>query len=134
MQKEIIMDERFSGRGLFSWNELITTDAEAAKKFYAELLGWELEDMPLKDTTYSVIKAKGHDIGGIMSLPLGAAGALPRWLPYVTVDEVDATVRQAGKLGAKVIQPPMDIPEVGRFAILKDPQMAEFAVITYLKR
>jgi hypothetical protein len=128
------MDERFSEHGLFSWNELITPDAEAAKKFYAELLGWGLEDMPLKDTAYSVIKAKGHDIGGIMSMPPGAAGTPPRWLPYVTVDEVEVTVRQAEKLGAQVILPPTDIPEVGRFAILKDPQRAEFAIITYLKK
>lgn len=128
------MDERFSEHGLFSWNELITPDAEAAKKFYAKLFGWGLEDMPLKDTTYSVIKAKGHDIGGIMNIPPEAAATPARWLPYVTVDEVEATVRQADKLGAQVVLPPTDIPEVGRFAILKDPYMAEFAVITYLKK
>ena len=128
------MDERFSEHGLFSWNELITPDAEAAKKFYAKLFGWGLEDMPLKDTTYSVIKAKGHDIGGIMNIPPESAGTPARWLPYVTVDEVAATVRQADKLGAQVVLPPTDIPEVGRFAILKDPHMAEFAVITYLKK
>jgi len=128
------MDERFSEHGLFSWNELITPDAEAAKKFYVELLGWELEDMPLKNTTYSVIKAKGHDIGGIMNMPRGVAGAPARWLPYVTVDDVEMAVRQAAKLGAKVIRPPTDIPEVGRYAVLEDPQMAEFAVITYLKK
>ena len=128
------MDERFYEHGLFSWNELTTTDVEAAKKFYGELLGWETEDMPLKEVTYSVIKAKGYDIGGIMTMPPGIAGIPPRWLPYVTVDEVDLTVQQAKPLGAQVIVPPTDIPEVGRFAILKDPLGAEFAVITYPKK
>jgi predicted enzyme related to lactoylglutathione lyase len=65
------MDERFSEQGLFSWNELTTTDVGAAKKFHGELLGWETEDLPLKDVTYSVIKAKGFDIGGIMTMPPG---------------------------------------------------------------
>jgi uncharacterized protein len=127
------MDERFSEQGLFSWNELMTTDVNAAKKFYGELLGWETEDMPLKDMAYSVIKVKDYDIGGIMGMPPGVAGSVPRWLPYVTVDAVDQKVQQAEGLGAQVLVPPMDIPEVGRFAVLKDPLGAEFAVITYQK-
>ena len=128
------MDERFYEHGLFSWNELMTTDVETAKKFYGELLGWKMEDMSLKEVTYSVIQAKGYDIGGIMTMPPGIAGTSPRWLPYVTVDAVDQTVQQAKPLGAQVIVPPTDIPEVGRFAILKDPLGAEFAVITYPKK
>jgi uncharacterized protein len=127
------MDERFSEQGLFSWNELMTTDVETAKKFYGELLGWKTEDMPLKDMAYSVVKVKDYDIGGIMGMPPGVAGIAPRWLPYVTVDAVDQTVQQAEKLGAQVIIPPTAIPEVGRFAVLKDPLGAEFAVITYPK-
>ena len=58
----------------------------------------------------------------------------PRWLPYVTVDTVDETVRQAQALGGQVLFPPTDISEVGRFAVLQDPQGAEFTMITYLKR
>jgi predicted enzyme related to lactoylglutathione lyase len=127
------MDERFYEQGLFSWNELMTTDVAAAKKFYGELLGWETEDMALKEVTYSVIKAKGYDIGGILATPSGTTGLPPRWLPYVTVNAVDETAQKAGKLGGQIILSPTDIPEVGRFAVLKDPQGAEFAVITYLK-
>ena len=66
------MEERFSEQGLFSRNELMTTDLAAAKKFYAELLGWEMADMTLKEGMYSVIKAKEYDIGDIMP---------PRWRP-----------------------------------------------------
>jgi predicted enzyme related to lactoylglutathione lyase len=126
------MDERYSIHSLFSWNELSTSDAEGAKKFYGQLFGWVFDDMPLKDTSYSVIQTGGYDLGGIMNTPPNSS-ALPRWLPYITVDEVKDTVRQAERLGAQVLPHPTEIPDVGRFAVLRDPQGADFAVITYLK-
>jgi predicted enzyme related to lactoylglutathione lyase len=69
-----------------------------------------------------------------MPLPPGAQGMPPAWISYVTVDDTDATAQQAEKLGGKVMMPPRDIPEVGRIAVLVDPQGAAIAIITYAKK
>ena len=130
LDKEFLMDA-FKQHGAFSWSELMTTDVDAAKKFYAELLGWELEEMNMGEMNYNVVKAGGEGIGGIMAIPPQAAGAPPNWGTYVTVDDVDATVKKAEGLGAKVIVPLMDIPEVGRLCTIQDPQGAMISFITY---
>ena len=125
------MDEQFKQHGAFSWCELMTTDADAAKAFYTKLLGWETEDMPMPEMTYTVVKAGGKAIGGIMPIPKEAQGMPPKWGPYVTVDDVDLTARTAEQLGAKICEPPQDIPGVGRFCVIQDPQGAMFCAITY---
>jgi predicted enzyme related to lactoylglutathione lyase len=112
----------------------MTTDVAAAKRFYTQLLGWTTEDVTMPDMTYTVVKAGGTEIGGIMSIPPQAAGAPPHWGTYVTVDDVDATARKAEALGAKTIVPPTDIPNVGRFYTFQDPQGAVISAITYLPR
>ena len=116
--------------GAFCWNELMTNDIPAAKKFYAQLFGWTLEDMPFGDMAYTIIKVKEEGIGGMMQPPPQCAGAPPFWGAYVTVDDVDATARLAQELGAKIIVPPTDIPMVGRFFMFKDPQGAVISAIT----
>lgn len=125
------MDSRFKQSGAFSWCELMTTDVAAAKTFYGELLGWELEDMPMPDGNYTVIKAGGEAMAGMMAMPPPAQDQPPHWGVYVTVPDVDATVAQAQALGGKVLLPPTDIPKVGRFSVLQDPQGAVLSVITY---
>jgi predicted enzyme related to lactoylglutathione lyase len=127
------MNDAFSQHGAFSWCELMTTDVAAAKRFYGELLGWSMADMPVGDMTYTVLKVGGREVGGIMAMPPNAAKASPSWGAYVTVDDVDATAQKAQALGAKTIVPPTDIPDVGRFYIFQDPQGAVLSVITYLK-
>lgn len=122
--------------GQFNWCELMTTDVEAAKKFYTELFGWEMEDMKMpemQDMTYVVIKAAGQGIGGIMQMPKEAKGFPPAWGIYVTVDDVDKIAKQVVKLGGKLHVPPTDIPKVGRFCVIQDPQGAFINAITYLK-
>jgi len=69
-----------------------------------------------------------------MPKPTGATGMPPAWISYVTVDSVDTTAQQAEKLGGKILMPPRDIPEVGRFAVIQDPQGASIAIITYAKK
>ena len=128
------MDEQLLQHGMFSWSELMTTDAEAAKHFYAQIFGWQYAEFPMERMTYSVIKAKGQEIGGIMSVPPQAAQTLPHWGVYVTVDDVDASARRAEELGAQVMVPPTDIPDVGRFCVFSDPQGAVISMITYLQR
>lgn len=128
------MDEQFKQNGAFSWCELMTTDVEKAKAFYTRLFGWGTEDMPMPGMSYTVVKAGGKGIGGIMAMPKDAQGMPPMWGAYVTVDDVDATARTAGQLGAKLLVPPRDIPGVGRFCVIQDPQGAVISAITYASK
>lgn len=128
------MNEPFKQHGAFSWCELMTTDVEAAKAFYTKLFGWDTEDMKMPGMTYTVVKAGGSGIGGIMAIPPEAKGMPPAWGTYVTVDDVDATAKTAGQLGAKLLVPPRDIPDVGRFCVIQDPQGAVINIITYAKK
>lgn len=125
------MDELFKTHGAFSWFELMTTDIEAAKIFYTKLFGWTTEDMPMEGGTYTVVKVKDKGRGGIMNMPPDAQGMPPMWGVYVTVNDVDATAKKAQELGGKVIMPPKDIPDVGRFCVIQDPQGATIAAISY---
>lgn len=126
------MDEQFKQHGAFSWCELMTTDVEAAKGFYTKLFGWDIEAMKMPGMTYTVVKTGGKGIGGIMAMPPDAPkGMPPMWGSYVTVNDVDATARIAEKLGAKLLVPPQDIPDVGRFCVIQDPQGAVISAITY---
>ena len=120
--------------GVFSWNELVTPDVPAAKKFYRDALGWELNDIKAGDMGYTLAKMGGQDVAGIMKTPAGAPGMPPTWGSYVTVDDVDARVARAQSLGGTLCVAPRDIPNVGRFAIIADPQGAMLAMITYFPK
>jgi predicted enzyme related to lactoylglutathione lyase len=125
------MNNPFTTPGAFSWSELITRDPEMAQGFYAELFGWQVQDMGADMGNYRVVSlGTDQGIGGIMSIPPGV-DAPPAWGVYVTVADTDASVAKALALGATLLMAPMDIPGVGRFAWLKDPQGAAFAVIAY---
>jgi predicted enzyme related to lactoylglutathione lyase len=123
-------DERMK-HGAFGWNELMTTDVAAARRFYGALFGWETEDYPVEGMNYVMVKVDGKEVGGMMALPPDCAGMPPAWGVYITVTDVDATARQAEELGGKVLRPPMDIPDVGRFCVLQDPQGATLCAMTY---
>lgn len=125
------MEDMFKQHGAFSWAELMTTDVEAAKRFYGELFGWSMKDMPMEGISYTVVRAGGREIGGIMSMPPGAQGMPPTWGNYVTVDDVDETVRKVVELGGSVVAEPRDIPDVGRFCVIRDPQGAFISAISY---
>lgn len=126
--------DRFKTHGDFSWVELMTTDVEAAKEFYRGVFGWELVDGPMPGGTYTVIKAGGRDVGGMMKLPSTVPpGTPPHWMAYVTVEDVDAVARKAEELGGRVLVPPTDIPDVGRFCTFQDPHGAVLSAIQYAK-
>ena len=119
--------------GLFSLNELITTDLASAKKFYGELLGWTFtETKTIYGNPYLVIHKEGIFVGGMM-LKQGNVpdDVTPCWDPYITVDDVEASAKSVEKLGGKVILPPTEIPNVGRFCVIKDPQGISLNLITY---
>ena len=116
-------------RGRFVWHELNTTDPSAAERFYRGITGWGIQPFE-HNPSYRMWTASGVPQGGLMVLPEQAKqmGAPPHWLPYLGVENVDATVRQATTLGAKTYVAPQDIPNGGRFSVLADPQGAVFAV------
>jgi predicted enzyme related to lactoylglutathione lyase len=118
--------------GEFCWNELATSDAAGAKRFYTELLGWTLKEGDAAPMAYTEIVVGDKHVGGIyQSGPeFGGGDTPPHWMAYVSVDEVDAAARRVGELGGKVRVPPMDIPHVGRFCVITDPQGASLALIT----
>ena len=115
-------------RGRFIWHELLTTDTGASAAFYQKVLPWRTQ--PSSMPGYTIWMAGQTQIGGLMALPAEAAGAPPHWLLYLGTPNVDATCAQALALGAKVHKAATDIPNVGRFAVLADPQGATFAVFT----
>ena len=120
--------------GEFSWNELMTTDVNGAKRFYGELFGWRMQDINPTGMDYTMVKLGDKEIAGIMAIPETGAGMPPTWGGYVTVNNVDAILPRVEKLGGKVLLPPQDIPDVGRFAVIQDPQGAMLSLITYLKQ
>ena len=127
------MQDRYKTHGAFSWHELMTTDPEAAKQFYSQVFGWGIQEYPMGEGTYTVVKIGDEGVGGIMAIPPEAEGTPPNWGTYITVDNVDATVEKVTELGGKVLSQPQDIPEVGRMAIIQDPQGAVLMVMTYVE-
>jgi hypothetical protein len=128
----------FAGAGLvnesaaLSWNELNTRDPDAAKGFYASVFGWDARDFDIGEGNYVTWHRAGEDqsVGGMMDIRGRVPDEVPaNWLVYFAVDDADASVAKARELGANVAVGPLDIPDVGRFAILTDPTGAAFAVI-----
>jgi predicted enzyme related to lactoylglutathione lyase len=119
-----------SSRGRFVWHDLMTTDPDAAKAFYTAVAGWGTQVWEASTPPYIMWTAGETAIGGARRLPdeAVASGAKPHWLAYVSVPDVDATVARAQELGAKVMVKPTDIPTVGRYSVLSDPQGASIAV------
>lgn len=120
--------------GAPSWSELTTTDPQAAMQFYGQLLGWTFDPMAMEGGTYQVVKVEGESVAGIMAMPSGAPAMPPSWGTYMTVDNVDECAKRAESLGGKIMVPPTDIPGVGRFTVLSDPQGAMVSLITYENR
>jgi predicted enzyme related to lactoylglutathione lyase len=110
--------------GALCWAELDTTDTDSAKRFYTGLFGWGAK----VSETYTEWQQGGTSIGGLMKIPKEWGPAPPNWLVYFAVSDPDATTKRAGELGGGTIVPPTDIPDAGRFAVLRDPQGAVFAI------
>ena len=125
-------DAKTSAHGSHIWYELLTPDPVAAKSFYDAVIGWDIEPQPAGEMDYRMIRAgDGNNVGGVMRLNAEMAqhGAKPIWLGYVAVDDVDATVARVEARGGKVHLPAFDIPDVGRIAMVADPQGSTFYVM-----
>lgn len=114
----------------WAWHEVMTNDTVRAKAFYERLFGWKGRSESATNQPYTVFSSKGQDVAGLMAIPVanGAPVCAPHWLAYLRVTSPDRTVAKATALGGVVVVPPMDIPGIGRFAVLRDPTGAEFAV------
>ena len=113
----------------FCWNELATRDTKKAGDFYTGLFGWGKNVQQMGPMTYTSFINGERPAGGMYEPTPEMGNVPPHWLVYFAVDNTDATVEKAEKLGGKTIAPPMDIPDTGRFAILQDPQGAVFGII-----
>jgi predicted enzyme related to lactoylglutathione lyase len=122
-------DFLFGEAGALTWNELMSTNVDVAQRFYTQLFGWKAEAMPMPNMVYTVFKQGDAPIGGLMPQPPDIKGAPSAWFVYFAVDDADATWAKATKLGAKVLLPLTEVPTVGRFGWLQDPQGATFAII-----
>ena len=116
-----------AGHGRFVWTELLTRDPERAASFYTDLFGWGTQVVPGPNGDYTMWIANGAPHGGMMKMPPEAKSP-PCWLPYVSVDDVDAAAVRCEEEGGGIHVAPRDIPGMGRFAVLFDPFDAAFAV------
>lgn len=106
----------------FVWFELITPDTAGAAAFYKAVMGWNTEVTPGLQGEYTLFKVGEMGVGGMMAM----RGVPPGWMGYVGVDDVDAYARKVEAAGGAIHKGPQDIPEVGRFAVVADPQGAVF--------
>jgi predicted enzyme related to lactoylglutathione lyase len=119
--------------GSFVWYELMSPDPDASARFYGSVVGWKIasHSEPGAAMDYRMIeRADGGNAGGVMGLTddMAKGGARPCWLGYLSVGDVDAAVAAIEDDGGKATLPPFDI-EVGRIAMVVDPQGAPFYVM-----
>ncbi len=113
-------------RSHFCWHEVRTPDRKAARAFYGALFGWTMTDQSMGGASvYTDIAIGSRHIGGVCdSMP----GEPPNWIAYVTTDNVDDAAARAARAGGKVMMPGTDIPSIGRFAVIADPEGALFCL------
>lgn len=111
--------------GRFVWHDMMTTDGDKTQKFYSSLFDWQISEIPMQGCIYRMIMAGPGPIGGIVeekNIPVS------HWMPYVAVNDVDATAKKITANKGTVCVPPTDIPGTGRFAVVGDPQGAYFSI------
>lgn len=117
--------------GSFCWIELATTDANAAKRFYMELFGWTVNEIPMGENGfYYMLQKSGRDVGAMYEMypQMREQGVPPNWMTYVAVESADAAAEKVKSLGGSVVAGPMDVFDSGRMVTCMDPQGSAFAV------
>lgn len=116
--------------GKFVWHDLVTDDPVKAREFYSGLLGWEFEHTthPLGGD-YTLIRLYGQFVGGMVSLADPAGADYSRWLPYLSVADVDAAVRFTKSSGGAAVVAPVELENIGRAAAVTDPQGAVLGLL-----
>ena len=127
------MDERMTNHGHIGWCDLMSDDVDRARDFYTGVLEWDTEVVDVGQGPYTVFSADDRPVAGLMARPAqGPASFAPTaWTSYVTVDDVDARTARVAGAGGVVLAGPMDIPTVGRMAIIQDPTGGVIGIIKY---
>jgi predicted enzyme related to lactoylglutathione lyase len=115
--------------GSLCWNELLTSDTAKAGDFYANLFGWGKDVQNFGPMEYTMFTNGDRPAGGMFQPPPEMGNIPPNWLVYFAVENCDASADKATGLGATIMAPPSDVPGIGRFALVMDPQGAAFAII-----
>ena len=126
------VESRSNPRGDFIWYELMTIQPDGAKAFYDAVVGWNIETQSQFPNGYRMIgRSDGKFAGGVLPLSdeMQQHGARPAWLGYICVEDVDVTVTAIEQAGGKALMPAFDIPNVGRVAMMTDPQGAPFYIM-----
>jgi len=116
-------------QGRFIWYDLYTQDLEAAQRFYAAVVGWRIEGSGHPTEQYLLLHPPGEaamGVGGMMGPRPGMESVPSFWGGYVYANDVDASAARVQELGGALHRGPMDIPQVGRFAVMSDPQGGAF--------
>lgn len=122
--------------GEFCWTEIVINDTESCKKFYTNVFGWEFNQSQAVEGEMEYLEYNvpgGYPMGGLFKMTkemFGEEMPPPHFMNYIAVDDVDATASKAFDLGGTIVVPPTDIPNVGRFAMIKDPTSAIFSILT----
>ena len=115
--------------GTLCWCDLITSDKSAAIEFYTKLFGWTTKTNPSDPHQYTEILNQGRPMGGMMQMSQDWGSDTPaHWMAYFLVTNCDESAKKIIDLGGSVKMPAMDVPNVGRFAVVTDPQEAVFAI------
>jgi uncharacterized protein len=117
--------------GTFIWNHLVTTNQPKSGAFYSQLLGWQRREVDAGPFgSYTLFQQKGVDVAGMMEPTIDYTRSRPsQWYAYIAVDDVDACAKRAQQLGGKVVEPPHDIPQVGRACLIADPLSASITLM-----
>lgn len=120
--------------GEICWNELATTNVQAAKDFYGKVFGWKFEEHDIEGMSYTMIKVNDKEFGGIWTIPKDKEKDIPpHWMAYILVEDLDKSVELAKKQGASIVKPATNAGNFGRFAIVMDPTNAHIALWQSLK-
>ncbi len=123
--------------GEFCWTEIVTNDLETCKSFYTNVFGWELQQSKATGEDFEYLEfnnPNSHPMGGLFKMTSEMCGGgevpPPHLMNYISVDNVDEFASKAFELGGKIVSPPTDIPNVGRFAVIQDPTGGTFSLLT----
>jgi uncharacterized protein len=123
--------------GEFCWTEIISNDLAACKNFYTNVFGWEFNQSTAIGEDFEYLEynnPNSYPMGGLFKMTPEMCGVEeippPHFMNYIYVNNVDELANKAADLGGKIVSPPADIPNVGRFAMIQDPTGAMFAILT----
>jgi predicted enzyme related to lactoylglutathione lyase len=121
--------------GEFCWNELATSNLQAAKDFYGKVFDWQFSDHDMGEMTYTMIKRNDKEFGGIWTIPKDQTKEIPpHWMTYILIENLEESLEKATKNGATIVKPATNAGDMGRFSIITDPTGAHIALWQTLRK